>query len=80
MGIQRTPARYFTAQEVKNYLIRGADRTDTITYPSREWDMPITVISKLHKPYDKLIFPLTGLLLWYIRLLMQTFNVQLPCF
>ena len=36
-GIQRTPARYFTAQEVKNYLIRGADRTDTITYPSREW-------------------------------------------
>lgn len=36
-GIQRTPARYFTALEVKNYLIRGADRTDTITYPSREW-------------------------------------------
>ena len=41
---------------------------------------PITVISELSKPYDKLIFPLTGLLLWYIRLLMQTFNVQLPCF
>ena len=36
-GIQRTPSRYFTAQELKNYLIRGADRTDTITYPSREW-------------------------------------------
>ena len=36
-GVQRTPSRYFTAQELKNYLIRGADRTDTITYPSREW-------------------------------------------
>ena len=36
-GIQRTPSRYFTAQELKNYLIRGAGRTDTITYPSREW-------------------------------------------
>ena len=41
---------------------------------------PITVISELHKPYDKLIFPLTGLLLWYIRLLLQILNVQLPCF
>ena len=38
------------------------------------------IISELHKPYDKLIFPLTGLLLWYIRLLLQTLNVQLPCF
>ena len=36
-GVQRTPSRYFTAQELKNYLIRGADRTDTITYPSKEW-------------------------------------------
>ena len=36
-GIQRVPSRYFTAQEVKNYLIRGAERIDTITYPSREW-------------------------------------------
>lgn len=36
-GIQRSPARYFTAQELKSYLIRGAARTDTITYPSREW-------------------------------------------
>ena len=36
-GIQRTPARYFTAQEVKNYLIRGADRKSGIVYPNNEW-------------------------------------------
>ena len=27
----------YVSEELKNYLIRGAGRTDTITYPSREW-------------------------------------------
>lgn len=36
-GMERTLSRYFTTQELKSYLIRGAQRDPALTYPNREW-------------------------------------------
>ena len=36
-GMERTPSRFYTTQELKFYLIRGAQRDPALTYPNREW-------------------------------------------
>ena len=36
-GMERTQIRYFTTQELKSYLIRGALRDPALVYPNREW-------------------------------------------
>ncbi|MCI8814046.1 MAG: S8 family peptidase [Lachnospiraceae bacterium] len=36
-GLTRTPDRYFSSNEIKAFLIRGAVRNPTLTYPNREW-------------------------------------------
>lgn len=36
-GMERTQSRYFTTQELKSYLIRGAQRDPALIYPNREW-------------------------------------------
>ncbi|MCI5649797.1 MAG: S8 family peptidase [Fusicatenibacter sp.] len=36
-GMQRIPVHYFTSQELKIYLIRGATRSPDLNYPNREW-------------------------------------------
>ncbi|HIR93437.1 MAG TPA: S8 family peptidase [Candidatus Egerieimonas intestinavium] len=36
-GLRQSPPRYYTNFELKNLLIRGAQRDDALTYPNREW-------------------------------------------
>lgn len=36
-GLARTPKRYFSSNEMKSFLIRGAVRNPALTYPNREW-------------------------------------------
>lgn len=36
-GLTRTPDRYFSSNEIKAFLIRGAVRNPALTYPNREW-------------------------------------------
>lgn len=36
-GKKRNPNQYYSTTELKNFFIRGADRSLPITYPSREW-------------------------------------------
>lgn len=36
-GLTRTPDRYFSSNEIKAFLIRGAIRNPALTYPNREW-------------------------------------------
>lgn len=36
-GIRREPPLYFSAQQMKIYLIRGCTQSDQLTYPNREW-------------------------------------------
>lgn len=36
-GLKQTPFKLFSSFEIKNYLIRGAQRTPGQTYPNREW-------------------------------------------
>lgn len=36
-GLERIPPVYFTTNELKSYLIRGARREDSLIYPNREW-------------------------------------------
>ncbi len=40
-GMAQTPKRYFNTSEVKAYLIRGARRSPSRTYPNREWGFGI---------------------------------------
>ena len=36
-GLKQSEYLYFTGYEIKNYLIRGADRSPYLDYPNREW-------------------------------------------
>lgn len=36
-GLKREPVRYYTASEIKSFLIRGATRSRELSYPNREW-------------------------------------------
>ena len=36
-GLKQSEYLYFTGYEIKNYLIRGADRSPYLEYPNREW-------------------------------------------
>lgn len=36
-GISRVPKRYFSSNQIKSYLVRGAVRNPALTYPNREW-------------------------------------------
>lgn len=36
-GINQNPKRYYTSFELRTLLIRGAERSSTLTYPNREW-------------------------------------------
>lgn len=36
-GMKQQAYQYFFTSQIKNYLIRGADRTPDLTYPNREW-------------------------------------------
>lgn len=36
-GISREPKRYFSSNQIKSYLVRGAVRNPALTYPNREW-------------------------------------------
>lgn len=36
-GMKLEDFRYFSGYEIKNFLIRGADRNPSMTYPNREW-------------------------------------------
>lgn len=36
-GKKRNPNQFYSTAEIKNFFIRGADRSLPVTYPSREW-------------------------------------------
>lgn len=36
-GLRQSPPRFYTNYELKNLLIRGAQRDDSLTYPNQEW-------------------------------------------
>lgn len=40
-GMANRPKRYFTTNELKAYLVRGARRNPALTYPNREWGFGI---------------------------------------